>query len=726
MPSIAKGTLEPFTATGTYSDGTTQDLTTVVSWSTSSGAIATISSAAGTEGVAKGEGVGTATITATYPVSLIAGSTTLTVTAATLVSIDVTPANPQIAKGRTENFIATGTYSDGSTQDLTTAVSWSSSALSVATISNAAGSEGTASGVGAGMTTITATVPGMPPVSGSTTLTVTAAVLVSIDVSPVDPTMAKGTTLPLVATGVYSDGSTSDLTTTVTWSSTAPGFASVSNAAGSEGEVSAVAAGTAVVSATDPTTMIAGSVTVTVTAAVLNSIQINPTNPTIAKGTDQPFTATGVYSDGSTADLTTSVSWVSSVTTIATISSAAGSEGLATTVGVGTTTITATLGGTGISGSTTLTVSAATLVRIDVSPVAAVVPRSSFQDYTAIGIYSDSTAVDLTTAVTWSSSATSVATISNAAGSEGTASTVSPGTTTIKALDVASGISGSTTLTVTSATLLSIAVTPAGASLAKGGKLQYTAIGTYTGGFTRDITQYVSWSSSKPNFAGISNAPRKRGIATGKNAGMATITATDTGSGVSGSTGLTVTSATLVSIAITPMGSTIPRSTKQQYKAIGTYSDSSTADITTVVSWSSSNTAVATISNTGNSPGLASAIAAGTTTIGALDTNSGVSASTTLTVSTATLVSIALTPASPNIVQGLTQQMTATATYSDSSTKNVTAEVTWSTGNIAIASVSNVVTTRGVVTGIATGSTSVTATYPLTAVSGTTTVTVIP
>jgi hypothetical protein len=70
--------------------------------------------------------------------------------------------------------------------------------------------------------------------------------------------------------------------------------------------------------------------------------------------------------------------------------------------------------------------------------------------------------------------------------------------------------------------------------------------------------------------------------------------------------------------------------------------------------------------------------------------------------------------------------MKATATYNDSSTKDVTAEVTWSTGNIAIASVSNVVTTRGVVTGIAAGSTSVTATYPLTVVSGTTTVTVVP
>src|SRR5262249_14744053 len=149
---------------------------------------------------------------------------------------------------------------------------------------------------------------------------------------------------------------------------------------------------------------------------------------------------------------------------------------------------------------------------------------------------------------------------------EGIATTIAPGTTTITALDVASGISGSTTLTVTNATLVSIVVTPANASLAEGGKLQYTATATYSNGQVRDITNYVSWSSSKPNSASIGNAPRRRGIATGKHQGVTTITATDAASGVSGSTTLTVTGATLVSIAISPLDATIPKNTKQQYK----------------------------------------------------------------------------------------------------------------------------------------------------------------
>ena len=112
--------------------------------------------------------VGSTTITATS--GSISGSTSLTVSSATLVSIAVTPANPSFANGLTEQFTATGTYTDNSTQDLTTQVTWSSSNTGVASISNASGSQGLASSAGVGNTTITAT---SGSVSGSTGLTVT-------------------------------------------------------------------------------------------------------------------------------------------------------------------------------------------------------------------------------------------------------------------------------------------------------------------------------------------------------------------------------------------------------------------------------------------------------------------------------------------------------------------------------------------------------------------------
>src|SRR5205807_1495288 len=98
---------------------------------------------------------------------------TLTVVAAHLLSIAVSPATPSIAVGTTQQFSAVGTFDDGSTQ-LLTSVTWSSSAASVASVS----SSGLATAVGTGSTTITASSGG---VTGSASLTVSAATLVSVD-----------------------------------------------------------------------------------------------------------------------------------------------------------------------------------------------------------------------------------------------------------------------------------------------------------------------------------------------------------------------------------------------------------------------------------------------------------------------------------------------------------------------------------------------------------------
>ena len=280
---------------------------------------------------------------------LVSGNTTLTVTAATLTSIAVTPTNPSIANGTTRQFTATGTFSDSTTQDLTTQVTWSSSATGVATISNAGGSQGLASSVAVGSTTITAT---LGLVSGNTTLTVTAATLSTIAVTPVNPSLPLGLTRQFTATGTFSDSTMQDLTTQVTWSSSSPGVATISNASGSKGLATSVAAGTTIITATLGS--VSGNTTLTVNAVTLVSITVTPATPTLTKGTTRQFTATGTYSDSSAQNLTTSVTWSSSTPAVVSISNAGGSKGLAKAKRRGTATITATLGS--ISGSTSVTV----------------------------------------------------------------------------------------------------------------------------------------------------------------------------------------------------------------------------------------------------------------------------------------------------------------------------------------------------------------------------------
>jgi N-acetylneuraminic acid mutarotase len=102
-----------------------------------------------------------------------ASSTTSgTTSAPTLQTISITPSTAQAPAGATLSLVATGLYSDHSTQDLTAAATWSSSDPHVGVVSNAAGSRGLTTAVGAGSATIAATVGGA---SGSTTLEVTVA-----------------------------------------------------------------------------------------------------------------------------------------------------------------------------------------------------------------------------------------------------------------------------------------------------------------------------------------------------------------------------------------------------------------------------------------------------------------------------------------------------------------------------------------------------------------------
>src|SRR5207302_2761478 len=110
-PRIARGTSMKFSATGTFSDGSTATNLSGVSWKSSKPNIASIRGS----GLTHGKKGGTVTISASA--SGVTGTTTLTVGTGTLVSLVLTPSAPTAAAGTTQLFVATGTFSDGSTQD---------------------------------------------------------------------------------------------------------------------------------------------------------------------------------------------------------------------------------------------------------------------------------------------------------------------------------------------------------------------------------------------------------------------------------------------------------------------------------------------------------------------------------------------------------------------------------------------------------------------------------
>ena len=122
------------------------------------------------------------TIAIIAALTIVMASCTSATTSVTLSSIAVSPISPSaLAVGSTQTFTATATYSDNSTENVSSQVTWSSDTPAVATIN----SSGVASGIAAGTANITASLSGVT--SAVAGLTVTAAT-VAVQVPP--PTLS--------------------------------------------------------------------------------------------------------------------------------------------------------------------------------------------------------------------------------------------------------------------------------------------------------------------------------------------------------------------------------------------------------------------------------------------------------------------------------------------------------------------------------------------------------
>jgi len=595
--SIKLGQTQQFTATGTYEDSSTAPITPV--WSSSNPSVATIDA----DGLATSLTEGTTIITA--ELDGITGNATLTVLPV-LVSIEVTPITASIAKGQTQQFTATGTYSDDSTQDITSTCSWSSSNLIIATINTT----GLATGVGQGTVTITASQEG---VGGTATLTVMPPVLESIEITPSTATIGIGQTQQFTATAIYSDSSTEDITSDSLWSSSNDSVASIDTNA------LAAALTEGITTITAEFEGMTDTATLTVTLPVLISIEITPSPASVGVDQTQQFTATGTYSDSSTQDITSTCSWASSNPSIATIDS----NGLATGVAKGSVTITASQDG--VTGSTTLSVNLP-LVSIEVTPTA---PNNTTsvggtRRFFAKGHYSDGSTKDISSACSWASSDTSIATVS----STGMVTGQGGGTAIISATQ--DGITGEGTIIVLIPSPKSITLTsPNGGETWFVGKT-YDITWVADGGSNVILYCTYDWDAwyyrGEPTYMLIANhlsptdgsytwtipddprlfSANRAKIAIGLDDGITAVWDYS-------NTCFAITVPTLTSIEVTPSSASIDTTQTQQFTATGIYNDGSTQDFTSTCSWSSSNPTVATI----DANGLASGHVDGTVTISA-------------------------------------------------------------------------------------------------------------
>lgn len=586
MLTSATGVSHQLTATGLFDDGVPRDMTTLVAWSSNNTAVATVTSGGLVTAVLPGSANITAALGGFSAVSK------LTVTNAVLAAITVTSPGATLPAGATMQLTATGTYSDGTHHDLTEKATWAAAPTAFATVS----ATGLATGVAPGVALFSASYHGVT--SLPLTLIVTNASISRIEILPAVMTLAGGFSQAASATAVYGDGTRIDVTDQAQWASTNAAVASVS----ATGLVTAHTAGIASISAAYGGAT--GNAAVTVTSTALTGIQIGAI-PAIPLGGTGQLTATGMFADGTSHDITSQVQWSSNNTAVATVTNALGFAGQVTAHALGTAVISAQLGA--ISGSVPVTVTAAQLDAIVITPLLPVVPAGQTQQMTATGHYTDGTTANITSQVQWSSSATGIASVS----STGLVAAHVLGTAVITA--ELAGEHAHVALVVGPPILIGVSVSPLSITLPRGLVLPVVAVGLYSDGSQADITASLTWESSNPSVATVSNLVLSVGLVKAENVGTATISA-QIGS-FELEIPITVLPSILQSIDITAPINVLGLLEIQPFTAAGTYSDGTVLDITALVNWTTSDPLVAVVSNLLGQQGQVTALGYGDASI---------------------------------------------------------------------------------------------------------------
>jgi len=589
----AAGQTAQFTATARDANAQLVAGATFV-WSTSDPLVAAVDAATG---MATAVGNGLSTITATTGTA--SGSAALTV-AQVITSVDVTPASATLtAFGATQAFTATARDANGAiVSDVT--VTWSSSDPAIAAVDPGTG---LATAIADGTVAITAEAG---DATGTASLTVAQAVA-GIAVTPGSVTlMALDASQQFSATALDANGNPLTRSVTFTWTSTVPAVAIVGAASGLA--LAAAQGTTGILASAEGVT---GGASLTVDQIVVR-VEVTPPTATLdALGATQAFGVTGWdANDYEVADAV--FTWETDDPAVATVDAA---SGLATAVGAGGTVVRAREAD-GAGGEATLTV-APVVVTVEVEPATDTLRAlGATRQFAAVARDAGGsviTGVDFL----WTADEP-VADVDQA----GLATAVDNGTTQVTAT-APNGVADAATLVVAQQ-VTAIEVTPPTVTLAALGATQaFAATARDANGFAVAGTTFA-WSSADPATATVDPAS---GIATAIANGTVTITATANGvSDVSGSATLTVAQV-VASVEVTPAEATLVGAGETvQFQA--TARDANGQIVTNAVFvWASSDSLAATVDA---ATGLATAVAAGHTTITA--TSGGIVGSASLTV----------------------------------------------------------------------------------------------
>ncbi|MGD8192283.1 Ig-like domain-containing protein [Brevibacillus ginsengisoli] len=635
---IRSGGQDHIQLTALYSDGSSENVTNKADWTIDNYAIATVMN-----GLVVGQSSGTATITAKY------GSQTVTVPVNVEIIRRLDPSKTQVSifiKG-TETIQLMATLANGNVEDVAAKAEWSSDKPGVADAI-----KGVITGYGTGQAVITAKYGGK-----TATIRVDVAVARKLAVDKPNLYLPNNTSEQVKLMVTYEDGTSEDITDKAQWTSNKESIAFVS-----KGKISAYAPGEAVITATYGDK----SATVQVDVDVPRKLALNKTSLSLRSGESQELKLTATYANGTTEDVSDKAEWSSSNQAVAYVV-----KGKVAAYTSGETTLTAKYGEKTVS--CILAVDIPSKIQLSKETVSLQVGKT--ETLSAHALYADGRDVDVTSQAEWISSAPTVAEIRG-----GTITALTNGTASIT---VRYG-NRLATVQVNVGVIQTLTVDPTNLVMGQGETKNLSLTATYMDGTKKDVTSLATWTSAQPTVASVT-----QGTVTANTNGHAVITAAFESKTVTipvdiGMAQSLEANVKLVVLAINESKKIVLEAKDANNKII---------NVTETAEWISSNGNVATVDKgyvLGRANGRANITAkyGGKTIV--------------IPVEVGILQKLEASVRYLSLKSGQKVQITLKATLSDGTTKDVTNDAEWKSGQYKVADVAD-----GLVTGTSYGKTTI-------------------
>lgn len=465
-------------------------------------------------------------------------------------SLYIVPAFLTMKSGTTKDVVVNASFANGTSEDITSKVEWSSDNADVVFANGK-----TVSAYKAGTANVTAKYGGK-----------TATLVVDVDV-PQNLT-ADITTVAIPVGGAkqvtvkasYPDGSSAeDVTQKVAWSSSAPNVASVR-----QGLITGVSTGAATVTATYGTR----TVNISVSVGVMQTLTVDKKKIVLGNGKSETVKLTAAYADGTTKDVTDTATWSTASAAVAEVM-----NGKITATGAGKTNVTGTFDGK----SVTIAVEVDQATNLSVDPRMLILNINESKDIKLSATDSAGNSDNVTNDAEWSSSSLKVADVVN-----GRVTGLSNGRATITAKYGGKSIS----IPVEVGIVSKLEANKRFVSTKSNSNVQVTLTATFSDGRTMDVTNLADWKTSNYKVADVT-----KGLVSGRAFGKATITAKYNDKSVS----IPVDVDTLKYLKTDVVQLVMSKGEVKQVSAIATYADGSEQNVTKPALWTTSRLLVADV-----------------------------------------------------------------------------------------------------------------------------------